>query len=136
MTASDAPAGAVPKRLPSRIVLAAVAVLLLAFIGYELFAHRGATLWTGPVGLLWPDLAFLLALGANQARLPRRAVVGYNLVHRPWLPLALLLVVALDDQTNAQAAPYFVFALAWLAHIAIDRALGFRLRDRDGRIRD
>lgn len=121
----------------ARVALAATTVLLVAAMVYEMVAHGGFTYLTGPVGLIGPDLAFLAGIGqqAGHGLLPRRAVGVYNLVHRPWLPLVLVLVVSLDGQTNAQAAPYFVAGLGWLAHITMDRAAGFRLRDRDGSIR-
>jgi hypothetical protein len=121
----------------ARVGLAAATVLLVAAMVYEMVAHGGFTYLTGPVGLIGPDLAFLAGIGqqAGHGLLPRRAVGVYNLVHRPWLPLILVLVVSLDGQTNAQAAPYFVAGLGWLAHITMDRAAGFRLRAKDGSIR-
>ncbi|HYS37886.1 MAG TPA: DUF4260 family protein, partial [Pseudonocardiaceae bacterium] len=58
-----------------------------------------------------------------------------NLLHRPRLPLIMLVVVSVDSQSNAQAAPYFVAGLAWLLHITLDRTFGFNLRAKDGSIR-
>lgn len=40
----------------------------------------------------------------------------------------MLAVVSFDGQTSAQAALYVAAALGWLAHIALDRRLGFNLR--------
>jgi hypothetical protein len=114
-----------------------VGLLLLAAAIAEIVLHGGATIWTALLGLVGPDFAFFVGIGRphEPGRLPRLAVPVYNLLHRPWLPLIVLVVVTVDGQTNAQAAPYFVGALAWLAHIALDRALGFNLRARDGSIR-
>jgi hypothetical protein len=120
-----------------RPLMATAAVLLTAAMVFEMVRHGDATLWTGPLALIGPDLAFLAGIGqrAEQGRLPVRAVWVYNLLHRPWLPLIMLLVVSVDSQSNAQAAPYFVAGLAWLLHITLDRALGFNLRAEDGSIR-
>jgi hypothetical protein len=120
-----------------RPVMATVAVLLAAAMVFEMVRHGGDTLWTGPLALIGPDLAFLAGIGqrAEQGRLPTRAVWAYNLLHRPWLPLIMLLAVSVDGQSAAQAAPYFVAGLAWLVHITLDRALGFNLRAKDGSIR-
>jgi hypothetical protein len=114
-----------------------VGLLLLAVAVAEIVLHGGATIWTALLGLVGPDLVLFVGIGRphEPGQLPRVAVPVYNMLHRPWLPLIMLVVVAVDDQTNAQAAPYFVGALAWLAHIALDRALGFNLRARDGSIR-
>jgi hypothetical protein len=120
-----------------RQLSAVVGVLLIAAMVFEMVRHGGATLWTAPLGLLGPDLAFLVGIGqeTEHGRLPTKAVAVYNLVHRPWLPLVLVVVVSVDGQSTAQAAPYFVAGLAWLVHIALDRALGFGLRAEDGSVR-
>ena len=120
-----------------RPVMATASVLLAAALVFEMVRHGDATLWTGPLALIGPDLAFLVGIGqsAEHGRLPTRAVWVYNLLHRPWLPLIMLLVVSVDGQTTAQAAPYFVAGLAWLLHITLDRALGYNLRAKDGSIR-
>jgi hypothetical protein len=120
-----------------RPLMATAGVLLTAAMVFEMVRHADATLWTGPLALIGPDLAFLAGIGqpAEQGRLPTRAVWVYNLLHRPWLPLIMLLVVSVDGQSNTQAAPYFVAGLAWLVHITLDRALGFDLRAEDGSVR-
>jgi hypothetical protein len=114
-----------------------VGLLLLAAAVVEIVLHGGAAMWTALLGLVGPDFAFFVGIGRQHepGQLPRVAVPVYNLLHWPWLPLIMLAVVTVDDQTNAQAAPYLVGGLAWLAHIALDRALGFNLRARDGSIR-
>lgn len=80
-----------------------------------------------------PDLAMLV--GASGARslqhgqLAPAAVPWYNAVHRAWVPLLLLVVYSVSPLTWA---PLFAGGLGWLAHIAIDRAAGFGLRDAAG----
>lgn len=120
-----------------RPVMATASVLLVAAMVFEMVRHGDATLWSGPLALIGPDLAFFAGIGqsAEHGRLPTRAVWVYNLLHRPWLPLIMLLVVSVDGQSNAQAAPYFVAGLAWLLHITLDRALGYNLRAKDGSVR-
>ena len=61
-------------------------------------------------------------------RLNPRAVPLYNLLHMYWLPVALMAVAA----TGVIALGWFVLGLAWATHVAVDRALGYGLRDRDG----
>ena len=108
---------------------------LAAFAG----ALLGASAWhTGflPVVLfaVLPDSAFLLALlpsrGAAPARgqLPRHVVPAYNLLHHPVGPLSLLLAAGggLVDRF------WLVAGLAWAAHIALDRAVGYGLRTPEG----
>lgn len=67
---------------------------------------------------LWPDLFMLgylrnVSLGAS----------FYNLVHIEVLPILLAGVAYGQHRTTLLA-----FALIWLAHIAVDRALGFGLK--------
>jgi hypothetical protein len=51
-------------------------------------------------------------------------------MHRPIVPIVVMAVpVALG--AGGTAVP-FTFGLAWLAHIALDRALGYGLRTADG----
>ena len=114
---------------PSRLVLA---FGLLGAAG-AVAHHHGIGLWTLAIGVIGPDLSFLAAIGApsqGQGLLPRRAVRAYNAAHRPVGPLALA------AGGVALGAPFAsVVGLAWLAHQAWDRSLGYRLRDADGNIR-
>lgn len=106
----------------------ALAVVLIGFTVFEAVKHG---LWTPALaGLLGPDVALLAGAGAGLARgqLHPRAVGFYNALHRWWPPL-LLVVVTLPNPVPLWA---FVFAVAWLAHVALDRACGYGLRDREG----
>jgi hypothetical protein len=120
-----------------RALLGTAGLLLLAGSIAEMAGHGGAAIWSGLLGLAGPDLAFAASAGQphERGRLPRRAVPVYNVLHRPWLPLLMLAAVSADGQASVQASPYVAAALGWLAHIALDRALGFNLRAADGSIR-
>lgn len=106
----------------------ALALLLLAFALFEIVKH-GAWL-PGLAGLLGPDVALLAGAGAGLARgqLAPRAVPLYNALHRWWPALALTLI-ALPDPVPLSL---FIAGVAWCAHIAVDRACGYGLRDREG----
>jgi hypothetical protein len=111
-----------------------VAVVMLGLAVMEMVAHQGAAITTGVVGLVLPDVSFLVGIGRPHERgqLPRITVPFYNTLHRVWLPLAGLVFLAFDWQTNEQAGPYITLFLGWLAHVFIDRAFGFGLRTKDG----
>ena len=86
----------------------------------------------GPWALaLWllPDLALLLGYSpehSKDGRLAPRAVPIYNAVHA--LPGPLALVIA-----GLVVSPAVLgLGLIWLSHVAVDRACGYGLRDRDG----
>ena len=68
--------------------------------------------------ILAPDLSFL-AYAAG----PRVGAALYNSFHNMVLPIALGIVGVLGDSRLATA-----IALIWLAHIGIDRALGYGLK--------
>lgn len=106
---------------------ALVATLLLAALVIE--AGSSGSWAAALIGLVAPDLA--LAGGAGRGLAPgqihRRAVGAYNAVHRWWPPLALLAVAAVTGPPALLAG-----SLAWAAHVAVDRACGYGLRDADG----
>ncbi|MEC3913468.1 DUF4260 family protein [Nocardia sp. CDC160] len=126
-------------RLPTTVRKAgwiAWALFLAAFAILEGVNH-GTGSWLALVaGLIAPDLTFFAAIGAKdpvrQGQLPRQAVPFYNAAHRTWIPLALTLAYAL---AGPQLPALFTFLLAWMLHIAIDRAAGYGLRTADGFIR-
>ena len=80
--------------------------------------------------LVLPDLAMLVGIGQPHLprQLPARAVPYYNALHHPVVPLAFLGVVVVAGLGPA----WFVGGLAWLSHIAIDRAVGYGFRTPDG----
>ena len=101
---------------------------LLAVIVFESVKH-GFT-WQLPVFAWAPDLALVLGAGRGLAKgqLHPRAVRLYNAVHTFWPPLALAVAAA------ALGLPlgWFVAAIAWAFHVALDRALGYGLRTPEG----
>jgi len=112
------------------------AAFLLAFAILEGVNH-GAAAWAALAGgLIAPDLTFFAAAGAREpvvrGQLPRKAVPFYNAAHRTWVPLALTAVYTV---TPLNVPALFTFLLAWMLHIAVDRAAGYRLRGQDGFIR-
>ena len=75
-----------------------------------------------------PDLALLAGAGPGLERgqIHPRAVPFYNAVHRFWAPAVLVAVSLL------LAPAWLAAGLAWIAHIAFDRSLGFGLRSPEG----
>ena len=103
--------------------------ILLRLEGLTLFA--GTTLlyafWGGPwwlygVLFLAPDLSFLAYLAG-----PRIGALIYNTAHSYIVPMIMLTV-------GFGFAPPIVLSIAliWLAHIGIDRALGYGLKYQAG----
>ena len=108
-----------------RLFAAGVAIGLLA-LAIEI---AGVGTWQLWVAFVLPDVALLAgaARGLERGQLAPRAVPLYNALHRFPGPLLLggaaLLWLGL---------PWLVGALAWAAHIALDRAVGYGLRDPRG----
>ena len=95
--------------------LEGAAVLALAVAGYR---ASGGNWWLFALLLLAPDLAVLGYLAGN-----RVGAATYNLVHTYVLPLALL------GYGLWGASPLALsLALIWLAHIGMDRTVGYGLK--------
>lgn len=113
------------------------AALAIAALGAGLILAGVATwqLWAFAVA---PDLTFLASLdrGLQRGQLHPRAVAAYNAAHRLWLPLVLGGTLGgltlLNVLPRAATIGWTAGACAWVAHIGVDRALGFGLRDRRG----
>jgi hypothetical protein len=121
---------ALPHRRPARRGLyALLALALLAAIVVALAAVDGGWWQLAAFGV-GPDVALLLGAGRGLERgqLHPRAVPLYNALHRFPGPVALGALAALGVLPEA----YLVGALAWALHIAVDRAVGYGLRTRDG----
>ncbi|MFJ6569128.1 DUF4260 family protein [Streptomyces sp. NPDC091292] len=116
-----------------RAVWGLLAVLLLIWAVFEAAKYGGWVIVAAVAGFIAPDLSFLAGMsGPHQhGRLPRRAVPLYNLLHRPVVALVVMAACLVPD-SSAIAVPVFNFGLAWLVHIAADRALGYGLRTADG----
>jgi len=103
--------------------------ILLRLEGVVLFA--GMTLlyglwegswWVYAILFLAPDLSFAAYLGG-----PKAGAIVYNAAHSYLGPVALMTV------GFAMAAPLILsLAMIWLAHIGIDRALGYGLKYSEG----
>lgn len=122
-------------RVSARAAWGVFAILLVAFAVFESVKYGGATWLVLVIGLVGPDLAMVAGIGQPHARgqLPARAVRLYNLVHQALLPLALLAAVTVLPLPDPVLP--FTLGLAWLAHIAIDRACGYGLRTAQGWLR-
>ena len=82
------------------------------------YAMTGVSWWLFALLILAPDVSMLGYLAG-----PRVGAVAYNALHTLIVPLALLLAGCLLASSTTTAV-----ALIWLAHIAIDRALGYGLK--------
>ena len=118
--------------MSSRILYAALTVALVAALALEM-AVTDTSWWLVVVFLLGPDVALLLGIGSGleKGQLHPRAVPLYNALHRSAGPVVLLVLAS----AGVLALPWFILGLGWATHIAMDRAAGYRLRDRDGWIR-
>jgi Domain of unknown function (DUF4260) len=92
---------------------------LALFAGMSvLYALSGASWWLFALLFLLPDLSFIGYLAG-----PRIGAIVYNAAHSYMGPLALMLAAL------AIPAPLLLpVAIIWLAHIGIDRALGYGLK--------
>ncbi|PBC00533.1 DUF4260 domain-containing protein [Mesorhizobium sp. WSM3860] len=102
-----------PVDLAIRLEWAAVAAAAVIF--YEM---TGVSWWLFALLILAPDLSMLGYLAG-----PRIGAIAYNALHMLIAPLVLALagILLADPVTTA-------VALIWIAHIAIDRALGYGLK--------
>lgn len=108
---------------------AGLAVLLLVSLVLEAIKHSTGY-WQIAAFAVGPDLTLLFGAGGEMTpgQLHPRAVPAYNLAHRFW-GCSLLAVLA---ATSVLPIGYFIGALAWGFHVALDRTLGYGLRTPDG----
>ena len=92
---------------------------LALFAGMTLlYAVWGGSWWVYAILFLVPDLSFAAYLAG-----PRVGAMVYNAAHSYMAPMALMIA------GFALAAPLMLsIAMIWLAHIGIDRALGYGLK--------
>ncbi|TPL91115.1 DUF4260 domain-containing protein [Mesorhizobium sp. B2-3-12] len=91
---------------------------ILAVAAIVFYGATGVSWWLFAVLILAPDLSMLGYLGG-----PRIGAFAYNALHILVAPLLLLLAGHLAGNAACSAV-----ALIWIAHIAIDRALGYGLK--------
>jgi Domain of unknown function (DUF4260) len=118
-----------PRAMTDRVAFAMLGALLLAWIAAEAITQSTGYGQIAAFGF-GPDLA--LFYGATRGLAPGqihpRAVGLYNIGHRFWGPIALAAFAGL----GVLSVGFFIGALTWAFHIALDRALGYGLRTRDG----
>ncbi|WP_420627672.1 DUF4260 family protein [Candidatus Leptofilum sp.] len=107
------------QRMPHFLLrLEGTAVLITAIIFYN---HNGFSWWWFALLLLAPDLAAVGYLHSEEV-----GSLCYNIVHTYVLPLALgLLAMLLGLELGLQ------LAIIWLAHIGLDRLVGYGLKYPD-----
>ncbi|ESY92595.1 MULTISPECIES: DUF4260 domain-containing protein [unclassified Mesorhizobium] len=96
-----------------RLEWAVAAAAAIVFYG-----ATGASWWLFALLILAPDLSMLGYLGGS-----RVGAIAYNALHILIVPVLLLLAGHLAGSAVGSA-----IALIWIAHIAIDRALGYGLK--------
>lgn len=108
---------------------AAVAAVLLLTAAVAMVVDHGSGLLVLIAFAIGPDLALLAGAGRGLQRgqLHPRAVPLYNALHTVAGPVALGLLAIATGTASLQIA-----ALAWGFHVALDRAVGYGLRTRDG----
>jgi hypothetical protein len=112
-------------RVASGVLAAALAVSAVAVC----VAGPGSG-WLTAAFAIGPDLALFAGIssGLEKGRLAPRAVPLYNAFHLYLGPLVLAAAIAAGLLSQA----WIGAALAWGAHVALDRAIGYGLRGRDG----
>jgi hypothetical protein len=110
-------------------VLYAALGFIAAGLAIAVVITRHTSWWQLAVLAIAPDITLLFGSGRGLQRgqLAPRAVPFYNAVHRFWAP-TVLTIAALALGSGAWVAA----GLAWIAHIAFDRSLGFGLRTPEG----
>jgi len=104
-----------------RVAWLALGLFCVAFAGLEVVNHGAGAAVAAGVFALAPDLAVLRGVRAS------RWAPGFRTtMHRPWLPLLVLVGYTVSPLTWV---PIFAAGLGWLGHIAFHRAAG----DRFGR---
>jgi hypothetical protein len=96
---------------------------LTLFVGMVLlYAAWGGSWWIFALLFLVPDLSFIAYLADAKT-----GAIAYNAAHSYMLPVALMTIgFALPEPLTLS------IAMIWLAHIGIDRALGYGLKYRAG----
>ena len=114
-TANAATAGAVSGGLRTMLRLEG----LMLFAGMTLlYAIWDGSWWVYAIMFLVPDLSFVAYLAG-----PRAGAIVYNAAHSYMAPMALM------TSGFALSSPLVLsVAMIWLAHIGIDRALGYGLK--------
>jgi hypothetical protein len=116
--ATTARRGPPPARVTTPAVLLRLEGIALLGVAILLYANLGASWWLFAALLLAPDLGL-----AGYALGPGAGARTYNLTHTLSLPLALGAAGLL-----VHAPTLMAIALIWIAHIGMDRAVGYGLK--------
>ncbi len=108
------------EHLPRRLLHAEGAVVFLA--ATLLYFHGGHPWWLYLVLALAPDLSMLGYLAG-----PRAGAAAYDTAHTYVLPVALAALGVVSDVGTLTAV-----GLVWIAHIGVDRAVGYGLKYPSG----
>ena len=108
-------AGFAPHSVVAVLRVEGLVALAAALVAYQAL---GGNWWVFAALLLLPDLAMLGALAGN-----RTGALLYNLAHTYAVPATL---AALGQV--AEAPQLWQLAAIWMAHIGMDRALGYGLK--------
>jgi hypothetical protein len=94
---------------------------------FEAAKHGGSTTAWAALGVLGPGLSLVAEVTQRRVRGEPgpRAVALYHRVHRPWLPLGVMIGSAFTEQPAA--AGLFALGCTWLGRVAIERACGRRV---------
>ena len=104
---------------PARLLrLEGAALLVGSLLAYS---TTGRPWWLVPLALLLPDLSMIGYVAGTKV-----GARGYNLAHTTLLPGALVAVGWWQSASLATA-----LGLIWLAHIGLDRMLGYGLKYDD-----
>ena len=108
------------EHFPRRLLHAEGAVVFLA--ATLLYFHDDHPWWLYLVLALAPDLSMLGYLAG-----PRAGAAAYDVVHTYVLPVALAALGVVSDVDTLTAV-----GLVWIAHIGVDRAVGYGLKYPSG----
>lgn len=109
-----------PDRIPRSLLHVEGAVVAVAAVA--LYFHLGYPWWLLVVLALAPDLSMIGYVGG-----PVIGAIAYDLAHTYAVPVILGTIGVLADGDLAVQV-----ALIWIAHIGVDRALGYGLKYRSG----
>lgn len=122
----------------TRVFWGALGLALLVFSIFQSVTYGWAAGAVIIVFAILPDIALIGAF-AEQGLLRPSRVRFYNLLHTPWIPLVVIAVSFLPWPSLGWGLrgghEIFLAGVAWLMHIAVDRALGYGRREADGSIR-
>lgn len=110
----------------------AIVALIVIPVTFLLARNQGDG-WIAIAFAIMPDIGLLYGMSASleKGQLLPRAVPLYNALHSVGGP-----VVAILAGLSGPAPDWLLVAgLAWLAHVAVDRAIGYGLRDKNGYVR-